>query len=178
MHDHGLAAPHPVDHGPPAVEGMTGLVVGVGWPDDRHGEAALPVGGSQQVLTGDLVAGILPERVGERGRLGDGESRDRLLVGGRRADKDVLADPPGEDVEVKLHLPRLLRRELRDNVEPAVADGHSQRRAVLGVGRDPAYALGKRAQLRLAAVEHGDIETLYCGLADARRADPPGSADE
>ena len=63
MHHDRLALPHPADRGPAAVQGDEGLVVGVRGPDDRGREPLRPVRGDQQVLAGDLVAGVPPERV-------------------------------------------------------------------------------------------------------------------
>jgi O-acetylserine/cysteine efflux transporter len=63
VHHDRLALPHPADGRPAAVEGDEGLVVGMRGPDDRGREPLRPVGGDQQVLARDLVAGVPPERV-------------------------------------------------------------------------------------------------------------------
>jgi drug/metabolite transporter (DMT)-like permease len=63
VHHNGLALAHPADRCPAAVQGDEGLVVGVRGPDDRGREPLRAIGRHQQVLAGDLVAGVPPERV-------------------------------------------------------------------------------------------------------------------
>ena len=61
-----LALAHPGEGRPAAVERHERPVVGVRRPHDRRREAVVAVGADEQVLAGDLVAGVLPERVAQR----------------------------------------------------------------------------------------------------------------
>ena len=61
----------------------------------RRGRRAI-----SSVLAGDLVAGVLPERVAQRRRLDHRQARRRRLVGRGRADEHVLTGAPAEQLEV------------------------------------------------------------------------------
>src|SRR6266581_3966749 len=117
-----LAREHPAEHRPPPVERDQRRVVGVRRPDDRGREALLPVRRHEQVLAGDLVAGVLPERVAQRRRLGDRHPRGRRLVGRRGADEHVLAGPPAEQVDVGADLLGGEGHPVHDRVEVTAPD--------------------------------------------------------
>ena len=111
MDDHGLAVQHPLQHLPGAVvtvnpEGHGAVVVGVGRADDRHRETFRTVLLHQEVLAGDLVAGVLPIGVHPRRPLRDEGADGRLLVGRRAADIHVLLRPSPEEPPVAFHLGR------------------------------------------------------------------------
>ena len=63
VHHHRLSGPQPGNVRPAAGQGNAGPVIGVGGPDDGDGEAILAVGLDQQILAGDLVPRVLPERI-------------------------------------------------------------------------------------------------------------------
>jgi hypothetical protein len=87
---------------------------------DGHREVDVPVGLEEAALARDLVPGVLPERVLQRCRLGDGQGRGRLLVGGGGRDEDVLPGPAGEPLDVGVHVLTVVGQELGDDVEPAI----------------------------------------------------------
>ncbi|GAA1679605.1 hypothetical protein GCM10009830_28330 [Glycomyces endophyticus] len=176
--DDGLAGAHPLDDGPAAVEGQQGLVVGVGGPHDGGGEAVLAVGGGEDVLALDLVAGVLPERVAQRRGLGDGQVRGRGLVGRGRGDEEVLPGAAGEELDVAADLLGGEHDPVDDGVEGAVAEDGAHGRGVAGVGGEDFGAVGDGSLAGAAAVEDGDVEALGDGLADAGGGDPAGPADE
>ena len=83
-----LPLPHAVDERPGVVPACPprrdlGDAVGEARPHDGDREALLPVLAHEQVLAGDLVAAVLPVRVGEGRGLGDEVVRRR--VSGRRS---------------------------------------------------------------------------------------------
>jgi O-acetylserine/cysteine efflux transporter len=63
VHHDRPALPHPGHRGPAAVQRYQRPVVGVRGAHDRGGEVLVPVGPDEQVLAGDLVPGVLQERV-------------------------------------------------------------------------------------------------------------------
>ena len=176
--DDGLAREHPAQHRPPAVERHQGLVVGVRGPHDRGREAAVTVGADEQVLAGDLVAGVQPERVAQRRGLGDGQPRGRRLVRRRRADEHVLPGPAAEQVDVGLDLPGGEGHPVDYGVKfkifnfipngprfPYIAPQH----------RDP----GRQRPVGVPApVQHEQLDAVLDRDPRARRADDPAAADE
>jgi O-acetylserine/cysteine efflux transporter len=121
VHHDRPALAHPGQRGPAAVERDEGLVVGVRGPHDGGREPLGAVEPGEEVLAGDLVAGVPPERVAQRRGLQYWQPRRRRLVSRRGADEHVLADPPAQQVDVGLDL---LWREgdpVDDGVELEVA---------------------------------------------------------
>jgi hypothetical protein len=136
------------------------------------------VGRDQEVFAGDLVAGVLPERVAEGRRLPDRQGRDGLLVRRRRADEDVLAAAAREEVDVGLDLVGREGDEVDHDVEVPVADGTADRRRVGHVPGQHLDAGGHGPRRGRAAVEDGEVVTQLDGSDGGRRADDPGTADE
>jgi hypothetical protein len=176
--DHGLAGAHALDDGPAAVEGQQRLVVGVGGAHDRGGEAVLAVGGGEDLLTLDLVARVLPERVAQRRGLGDRQVRGRGLVGRRGGDEQVLAASSREELDVAADLLGGEHDPVDDGIEGPVAEHGAHGGGVARVGGEDFGPFGDGALAGAAAVEDGDVEALGEGLADAGGGDPAGSADE
>jgi O-acetylserine/cysteine efflux transporter len=102
VHHDRPALAHPGQGSPAAVEGDQRLVVGMRGPDDRGREPLAAVQADEQVLAGDLVPGIPPERVAQRRGLQHRQPGGRGLVSGRRADEHVLSGPPAQQVDVGL----------------------------------------------------------------------------
>jgi hypothetical protein len=63
------------------TQGHRTFTIGVTGSDDGDGEALLTVFLHQQFLAGNLVAGVLPIRISERGALGDDMTRSWLVIG-------------------------------------------------------------------------------------------------
>ena len=154
------------------------MVVGVRRPHDGHREAAVPVGGDQPVLAGDLVPGVLPVRVAERRRLGHRHPGRGLLVRGRGADEHVLAGAVGEAVDVGADVVGGEGAELRHRVERAVAEGPVDGRAVGRVGLQQLDLLREGSGAGPATVQDRDPMTLLHGQLHAARADHAAAADE
>ena len=104
LHHHLLSPAHAVDRRPAPEQRDARLVVGVRGTHDRHGESTLAIGRDEQLLARDLVARVLPERVAQRRRLGDGQAPDGLLVGGCARDVHVLARAALEQRDVAFDL--------------------------------------------------------------------------
>ena len=107
--DDGLAVQHPAQDLPGALVTVDAdrdgtVAIGVARPDDGHRETLLPVFIHQEILTGDLVAGILPERIGQRRSFIDERTHHRLLVSRSGADIDVLRRLSAEKPPVAFHL--------------------------------------------------------------------------
>ena len=147
-------------------------------PHDRGREARVAVGGDQQVLAGDLVPGVLPERVAQRRRLGHRHPRRRLLVRRRGADEHVLPDPAGEQLDVGGDVVGQEGAELRHGVELAVTDGGVDRGGVGGVRDQRLDLVGQVAGAALAAVHHGDLMAAGHRQPHAGGADHATAADE
>jgi O-acetylserine/cysteine efflux transporter len=104
VHHDRPALAHPGQRGPAAVEGDERLVIGMRGPDDGGREPVVAVEPGEEVLAGDLVPGVPPERVAQRRGLQHRQPRRRGLVRRRGADEHVLADPPAQQVDVGLDL--------------------------------------------------------------------------
>ena len=134
VHDDRLPGPHPRDVGPAAGGRDEGLVVGVRRPDDGRGEPVVAVRRDQQILAGDLVAGVLPVRVPQRCGLGDREPGGRLLVRGGRADEDVLPAAVAEPFDVGRDDIGGEGAELGDDIELLTAQGLVDGGLIAGIG--------------------------------------------
>ena len=173
-----LAPAHPLHHRPAAVERHQRPVVGVRGPHDRHREALLPVGGREQVLAGDLVAGVLPERVAQRRGLHDRQACRRRLVGRRGADEDVLPGPPAEQVEVGADVVGRERHPVDDRVELLVAERLLHRPGVADVGAHNPHLRRQRTGLGLPPVQHLQVDAALHREPRAGGADHTAAADE
>ena len=173
----GSPLPHPRDVGPAAEGRQCALVVCVRRADDRHREPALAVRLHQQVLAGDLVAGVLPEGVPQRSGLRDRKPRGRRLVGRRGADEDVLVAPSLEQLHVGAHLVRCEGQELGDDVEATPRHGRADGVAVTHIRVQALDVLRDRAAAEPAIHHRHPVSDGHCG-PHARRADDPGPADE
>ena len=128
------------------------------------------------LLARDLEPRVLPEGVRERGVLGEGQPGVRLVVGGDRADEDVLAGLSGEGVHGQVHLRRRVGEEVHDRVPAA------RRRLVEG-GRVVAVPVedldpGPEGRGPLPAGQEADLVAAGESVLHAGRADVPGSAEE
>ena len=91
--DHRLACAHTVDPGVASAHRHQRRVIRVRRTHDGDGELFFAKGTDQPLFAGDLVARILPEGIGERGRFADGQVDGRLLISRGRADTDRLPAP-------------------------------------------------------------------------------------
>ena len=153
-----LAPSHPRQRRPAAVERHQRPVVGVRGPHDRHRKALLPVGGREQVLAGDLVAGVLPERVAQRSGLHDRQAGRRCLVGRCGADEHVLPGPPAEQVDVGADVLGSEGDPVDDRVEFLVAERLLDRPGVADVGAQNPHLRRQRTGLRVPPVEHLQVD--------------------
>jgi hypothetical protein len=171
-----LALPHPGDVGPAAGRRDQPLVVGVRGTDDGHRQAAAAVRLDEEVLAGDLVPRVLPERIAQRRRLGDRKPAGRLLIRGCRADEDVLPGASLEDVEILLDLIRGEGEEFGDDV--ILRAGHRLAHCcrIPDVGDELADAFWK-SPAGGAAVEDGHLVSLLDRSPHAGCADRAGAAD-
>ena len=154
-----LAPSHPRHRRPAAVERHQRPVVGVRGPHDRHRKALLPVGGREQVLAGDLVAGVLPERVAQRSGLHDRKACRRCLVGGCGADEHVLPGPPAEQVHVGADVDGSEGQPVDDRIELLVAERLLHRPGVSDVGAHNPHLRRQRTGLGLPPVQHLQLDT-------------------
>jgi hypothetical protein len=178
VHDDVLAAAHALDDRPAAVEGQVHAVVRVRGAHDRRREALPAVRADQELLAGDLVLRVGPDRVAQGRRLDDRQAAHGLLVGRGRADEDELAGAPGEEVDVELDVLGREGDEVDDGVELAVADRRSRGRRVADVAVQPVRPGGQRSRRRAPAVEDVQLDAQLDRALCAGRADLPRAPDE
>jgi len=83
--DNRLAFTHPFDNLPAShfavnAQRDAALVVGMAWPDYGNGESAFTVFCRQEILAGDFIPRVRPERVCQRGAFRYQERSEGLLV--------------------------------------------------------------------------------------------------
>ncbi len=140
------------------------------------GKPLVPVRPHQTRFAGDLVAGVLPEGVGERRRLGEEIVRRWLLVYGSRADEHILPDATAEQRYVAFDIIRRVADPVDDDVE--LQTPHRRTHVIRAVdvgGQDTSARQVDRVQ---PAVEHVELEALGDRKAADRRADEAGATDE
>ncbi len=120
-HDHREPAPHAVHDGVAAEKAVYGewdecLAVGVGGSDDHAGKGFLTQCSEEAILTGNFIAGIVPEGIGQRGGLGDEVVRDGPLVGAGGADEDILGCATTEEAQVALDVQGREGDEVDDDI--------------------------------------------------------------
>src|SRR5829696_413508 len=130
----------------------------------------------QQVLAADLVAGVLPEGIPQRGRLQDREASGWRLVGRRGADEQVLAHSVAEKIQARLYLARRKCPEVRHDVELQVADGGPDRVRLTEVTDELPTAVGDRTSLGGASVQNEYLHPDFQTTLGTSRADDSGPA--
>ena len=86
------------------ADGYATFAIGMAGTDDGHRETVVAVFTHQQLLACNLVARILPVRIGQRRTLGDDMICRRLVVGRGRRDIDILPCTSAEQPDVAFHL--------------------------------------------------------------------------
>jgi len=179
MHDDRPALQEPVGQGvaaPPPDRDREIRIIGQRGPHDRHRKAVLPVRPHQAVLAGDLVAGVVPERIAEGRGFRDEVVRGRLLIGGGRADEHELPGPATEQGQVPLDILRRVGDPVHNRIERQVPqDAADLLLAVHICGQ--AMAAGQVCG-PLPAVEQVELNAPGNRLPADRRADEARSADE
>ena len=97
------------------------LVIRMARPDDRDGKSRFTVLAHQILLAGNLIPRILPMGIGKRGAFGDAEIRRRLMIGGSRADIDILISSALEQSDIPLDLFHPESDELRNHIKLLIA---------------------------------------------------------
>ena len=178
VHDDRLALAHPGQHRPATIERHQGLVIGVRGPHDRGRETVVTVGGAQQFLARDLVAGVAQERVAQRGGLQDRHAGRRRLIRRGGADEHVLPGPAAEEVDVGLDVLGCERHPVHHRVELTAAEDLPDGPRIADVAAQHGHAGRQRPVEAEAAVEHAELDSRFGGQPRTGRTDHTAAADE
>ena len=179
VHNHRLAAAHAVHDGEvrPTPDGHRDHgIVGQGGTHDGHRETLIPISAHQPFLAGDLVAGVVPVRVGQRSVLRHHRVGQRFLVGGGRGDEDVLFRPAREQAQIALHV----RGGKPDPVHHHIPGPPFQGAGRAGLVADVRHQGGRAGNAVVAgtAVQKGQLHPPLHRETAHRRADVSGPADK
>ena len=146
-------------------------------PHDRHRKSFFPVQLHQQLLTGNLVPGILPVGIGQRRPLIYPVIRQRFLVGRSRTDIDKLSRLLPEKPVIPLKLFRHKGDKIRHHIERMSFQFPCHRLLIVDICRDDVCPRRQYIVARTPVDQPQLVPFLQKPGGDCR-ADGAGSSDK